>query len=675
MNFAFLYPLLGLGALAVAAPVWLHLRRKQQQNLTPFSAVRFLHDQPLPKRSPLQLRNLLLLLLRALALALLAAAFAWPYHREATGTAIVESRVYILDNTLSHQANNGFTKDRDQLAKEISQARPETQIAVIELTARPRVLAAFGEDRQLVKQKLLELTPSFQRGSYLAAFRQASTLLNQSLGSRKRIVLLGDNQENQWTESTATPPFLQNVEVTLPAVSAVTAPNLALGEPNVQRVFLGDKSLVNCTVPLTHQGDAKQAVVALTVNGQSIFNRTVDLTGPAESIVLQAQWEADPTLWLQGVMTVDGTPDALAADNRAFFAVPPVREGKVALLARSTYLRLALSPEIMKGQWASRVLEPSRLAEEAAAERSEEVLVVEGNFLQSEEARKLVTRWLDAGSGVVLLVNHLSTPLADMLRELGFEVQGESTESTTFQYVYANSPIFHPFVSSDFGNLSEVIVRRHARLKSATAIPLAFSQSGDVLLFQATKTKGKLFVCAFGLDRDQTSWPVHPTFIPFLDLCLQQARAEDTSQVNYEPGDACILNLPGDSRVHDVVLHDGSRELSHNPVVNHRAQFSAPLVPGLYAITYDANPTVEKMISVNPSPKESILKYVATPDALAAWQLPRATQPSKLAEMDPMFRQTLTGILLQPWWWWTMLVAALALAVETVWLALRRANE
>jgi Aerotolerance regulator N-terminal len=675
MNLAFLYPLLGLGALAVAAPVWLHLRRKQQQNLTRFSAVRFLQDQPLPKRSPTQLRNLPLLLLRALALALLAAAFAWPYHRETAGPAIVESRVYILDNTLSHQANNGFTQDRNRLVKELSQARLETQIAVIELTARPRVLAAFGEDRQLVRQKLLELTPSFQRGSYLAAFRQANTLLSQSLGSRKHIVLLGDNQENQWTESTATPPFLQNVEVTLPVISAVTAPNLALGEPSVQRVFLGDKSLVNFTVSLSHQGDARQAVVTLTVNGQGILNRTVDLTGSAESIVLQAQWEADPTLWLRGEITVDGAPDALEADNRVFFAVPPVREGKVALLARSPYLRLALSPDIMKGQWATRVLEPSRLSEEAAAERSEEVLVVEGNFLQSEEARKLVTRWLEAGSGVVLLVNRLSLPLADMLRELGFESQGETTEPTTFQYVYANSPIFHPFISSDFGNLAEVTVRRHARLKSATAIPLAFSQSGDVLLFQGTRNKGKLFVCAFGLDRDQTSWPVHPTFIPFLDLCLQQARAEDTTPVNFEPGDACLINLPGDSPVRDVVLHDGARELSRNPVVNHRAQFAAPLVPGLYAVTYDANPIVEKMISVNPSPKESILKYVATPDALAAWQLPRATQPTKLAEMDPVFRQTLTGILQQPWWWWTMLGAALALSAETIWLTVRRANE
>jgi hypothetical protein len=266
-------------------------------------------------------------------------------------------------------------------------------------------------------------------------------------------------------------------------------------------------------------------------------------------------------------------------------------------------------------------------------------------------------------------------PLTDLLRELEFQVQGESTEPTVFQYVYANNPIFHAFVSSDFGNLAEVTVRRHARLKSATAIPLAFSQSGDVLLFQGTKTKGKLFVCSFGLDRDQTNWPIHPTFIPFLDLCLQQARAEDTAPVNFEPGDACIINLPGDSPVRDVILHDGARELSRTAVVNHRAQFAAPLVPGLYALTYDANPTVEKMISVNPSPKESILKYVATPDALAAWQVPRTAQHAALATVNPVFEQTLAATLQQPWWWWTVLVAALALSVETLWLSLRRANK
>ena len=39
----FLNPWFWLGALAVAAPIWLHLRRKRETNLVEFSALRFLY--------------------------------------------------------------------------------------------------------------------------------------------------------------------------------------------------------------------------------------------------------------------------------------------------------------------------------------------------------------------------------------------------------------------------------------------------------------------------------------------------------------------------------------------------------------------------------------------------------------------------------------------------------
>ena len=83
MPFAFLNPWLWLGALALGAPLWLHLRRKQQIGILQFSAVRFLEDQPEPRRAPLQLRRRLLFALRALALVLIVAAFALPYIRRA----------------------------------------------------------------------------------------------------------------------------------------------------------------------------------------------------------------------------------------------------------------------------------------------------------------------------------------------------------------------------------------------------------------------------------------------------------------------------------------------------------------------------------------------------------------------------------------------------------------
>jgi Aerotolerance regulator N-terminal/von Willebrand factor type A domain len=675
MPFSFLNPWFWLGALAIAAPIWLHLRRRRETNIVEFTALRFLEDQPQPRRSPLRLRDLVLFALRVLALLALVAAFAWPYLRGANTAPIRESRVYILDNTLSHQANDGFAHDRDRVLSDISKGPGDVQMAVIELTSVPRVVVSFGESREAARQKLKELEPSFQRGSYLAAFRQANSLLGNSLGDQKRIILLGDNQENQWTENANSPPFLRNVQIDLPKISALGLPNLSLAEPRVQRIFLGDKSLVNFTVKLGHTGEAKTANIQLRANEQVIFNRTVDLVNQPETILLQSQWEADPAAWLRGEVIVEGAPDALAGDNRVYFSLAPVIEGKLALLAQSQYLRLALSPDVMRGQWATRVLEPTKLAAELAASEDADVLVVESNYLQSTDARKLLWRYVTNGRGVLLLVNRLAPGISGCLRELGFEAEGTiSTPKGTaekFQFVCSNHPIFHPFLSSDYGDLMDVKVTKYVQLKGSQAMPLVFSEKGAGLFFQGTKFPGKLFVAAFGLDREHTSWPVDQTFIPFLDLTLQTARAEDPTPTTFEPGEISKIQLPAGSTAKEAVLRDEHQVLSRAPVEQGRAQVRMPDRPGVYTLTYDDSIQTEKIFSVNPSPKESQLAYVDTPESLKVWQvnLPAGSGKAAAAARGPL---SLSGILQQHWWWWMLIGGLTALLLEMGLAELRR---
>ena len=668
MPFFFLNPWFWLGALMVAAPIWLHLRRKRETNLVEFTGLRFLDDQPEPRRSPLRLRDLVLFALRVLALLALVAAFAWPYLRGANTAPVKESRVYILDNTLSHQANDGFTRDRDRVLSEVSKGPSDIQIAVIELTSVPRVVVSFGENREAAKQKLKELEPSYQRGSYLPAFRQANSLLGNSLGEQKRIILLGDNQENQWTENVNSPPFLRNVDIELPKISALALPNLSLSEPRVQRIFLGDKSLVNFTVKLRHAGEAKTANIVLRANEQVIFNRAVELEKQPETILLQAQWEADPAAWLRGDVSVDGTPDALAGDNRVFFSLAPVVEGKVALLAQSQYLRLALSPEVMRGQWATRVLDPTKLAAELAGSEDADVLVVESNYLQSGDARKLLWRYVTNGRGVLLLVNRVTPSISGCLRDLGFEAEGtvsmEKGGAERFQFVYSNHPIFHPFLSPDYGSLTDVKVSKYVQLKGSQAMPLIFSEKGAGLFFQGTKFPGKLFVAAFGLDREHTSWPVDQTFVPFLDLTLQTARAEDPTPTTFEPAEISKIQLPVGSAVKEVSLRDERQVLSRAPVEQGRTQVRMPEKPGVYSLTYDDGTQVEKMFSVNPSPKESQLAYVDAPEALKVWRVNLPPGTVNAAAVAARGKLSLSGILQQHWWWWMVVGGLAALMLE-----------
>jgi hypothetical protein len=668
MPFSFLNPWFWLGALAVAAPIWLHLRRRKETNLIHFSAVRFLEDQPQPRRSPLRISRLFLLALRILALLLVVGAFAWPYLRGTNTVPIRESRVYILDNTLSHQANDAFFRDRDQVLRELGQAGTDLQVAVVELASVPLVLSAFGDDRQVARQRLEGLRPSFQRGSYLAAFRSANSILENSLGEKRRIIFLGDNQANQWSENVNTPPFLRDVHIDMPKVTTVAFPNLWLSEPRAQRIFLGDKSLVNVTVKLGHTGEARSANITLHSSGQSVMNRNVDLSKQPESITLQAQWEADPGSWLQGEATVQGAPDALPADNRVFFSLPPVIEGNITLLARSPYVRLALSPEIMRGRWVTHILDPTQLGGELAAGQDADVLCLESNHLQSSEARKLLWRYLTNGRGVLLLVNRVTPAIDGCLRELGFEsdgtVRAERDKPEKFQFVFSNHPIFHPFLIPDYGNLMDIKIWQYARLRPTAATTLIFSESGAGLFFQVTKFPGKLFVAAFGLEREQSSWPIHQTFIPFLDLALQAARSEDSSPTSFEPGEIGSIQFAAGSRAREAVLNENGREIERSRIEQGKAQLRMPDKPGLYSVTCDEGQQVEKMLTVNPSPKESQLRFINSPETIGAWRFNDPLGPAQSSFRQATAQIRLPGILQQRLWWWMVLGGLLALMLE-----------
>jgi len=96
----------------------------------------------------------------------------------------------------------------------------------------------------------------------------------------------------------------------------------------------------------------------------------------------------------------------------------PVVEGKVALLAQSPYLRLALSPEIMRGQWATRLLEPAALSRSWPPTRTRCALSGEQLFAIRRRA-KLLWRYLTNGRGAVLLVIAVAPPSKASCTSLG----------------------------------------------------------------------------------------------------------------------------------------------------------------------------------------------------------------------------------------------------------------
>src|SRR5262245_21483154 len=102
---SFLNPFLLFGSLALSIRVLIHLVRREKSEIIPFSSLMFLLK--VPKRSIRQqkIKNLLLMALRLLILALLVAAFARPYITQAAKPAVNANSnrgaVLMLDNSYS----------------------------------------------------------------------------------------------------------------------------------------------------------------------------------------------------------------------------------------------------------------------------------------------------------------------------------------------------------------------------------------------------------------------------------------------------------------------------------------------------------------------------------------------------------------------------------------------
>ncbi len=208
-------------------------------------------------------------------------------------------------------------------------------------------------------------------------------------------------------------------------------------------------------------------------------------------------------------------------------------------------------------------------------------------------------------------------------------------------------------------------------LRAITGKPLLFSQGGDGLLFDVSHARGKMLFSTFAFDRDETDWVLHPSFVPFLDAALQYLRPQPQLSQTLEPGEIWLASFPPGTRVTTAVLRDGAgKPMNRTPVDNdlHRATLRAPDAPGIYALTYDADPTPRQMLSVNPSLKESDLRYLTgTPDVLGAWTL--ASAPVVAANEPVMALPAMSAAAQQILWWKLLFVGSLALVVEMIWQA------
>ena len=186
---------------AASIPLIIHLIKRNKAVKLPFAAIRFLQLEPNQRVKSQKLKQLLLLLMRMTAMALLAMAFARPFFQglEAGGIFGEESKaaVILIDNSFSMGYQKRLGSAISEAQKLIRAFKHGDQVTVMQFSEKAETIAQ-AEDRFgfVAGQIDNRLALTKRSTNFMTAVQSAETALLEAPQSFKAIYLISDFQKS-----------------------------------------------------------------------------------------------------------------------------------------------------------------------------------------------------------------------------------------------------------------------------------------------------------------------------------------------------------------------------------------------------------------------------------------------------------------------------------------------
>jgi hypothetical protein len=415
----FLHPwAIALGTLGAALPLMIHWLTRPRPVRLPLSTIRFVRELVQQRRARKRLRDFLVLLLRVLAVLLLALAIARPQWGQQplispddTGAA---ARVVLLDVSQSMAAESHGV----QL---LERARPlaagflasQTELQADLILAGTTAHATFGRlstNFLVLRNELSEVKPRPERLNVQAALNKAGELLAAVDGAERRreLVVISDFQRTNWASAdfSVLPEDTRiQLESVAPAQPLANLAILRIGTPD--RVEQGREARLE--VDVGNYSPTPRQVQVEIVLGEAVY-RAEGLCPAQTRTTLSTEVPLRSAGWQTGEARLVNVQDALAADNVRPFVLDVRPAPTYALLtsqlaeqvpSSSYYLERALSPMAGRtGRPEARVVRINANALDRDALATTDVLVLDHPGRLSEETIRLLATLLRRGRGI-----------------------------------------------------------------------------------------------------------------------------------------------------------------------------------------------------------------------------------------------------------------------------------
>jgi hypothetical protein len=555
-----LFPLYLAGAAAIIAPILLHLRRRPPQDRVEFSSLLFLDAQTPVPVSKRRLENWLLLLLRCLALILLALMFSRPFvQNESTAAASPNSATLILlDRSASMRRADLWKQAIAEAEKQLKAAKLTDRISLAVFDRELTPLWSFEEDRNTpanrltaIQTRLAALTPTWKATHLDRALIAAVPSFDSSTTSlKKRIHLISDLQEGTKLDALRTIAWPAELTLSVHRLDPATNDNLSIALAAREDDRSAD-ALVRIRLSNTRDSALRDFTLAWQ-NAPKTDAITAQIPPGASRILT-----APPNSTNATTLTLTG--DTHDFDNRIFIAPPQPRTVRIHFLGKDAtrdeasaplyYLARALQP--------TATLAPVLTADEKLPAQPADILFIVGSA-PADGLRDYIER------GGFLVTVPSDATLLKTLTGLDLTVTADTQRRVSHARRSQNrAPIAETLRRSQTPRLHQAPLLEASSYRIKTANPsletLATFDNGHPAILSARIGKGTLIVLASGWHPADSQFALSTKFVPLLYGWLAAAG------FSHDPAATLARRRYAPARCHAGSHHHRSRKQDAQP--------------------------------------------------------------------------------------------------------------
>ena len=653
LNFPMLW-----GTLGVLVPIAIHLLNRYRHREIDWAAMELLRRALVVRARQVRLEDILVLVLRCLAVLFLALAMARP-RLPAEGARMLGLKaqpgvVIALDGSFSmaHRpgVNSRFHRALGRVREILATLKPGNPLSLVLMGSQPRILLRnVGYDEARLEKVLAELKPLPERLNLELCLEETESLVREIRAPVRECYIVTDAQATTWKE------LSEKAKLTLREIANLARLNfVSVGSENCENLAITHFTLASGTlhrgamarfvVGLENFGRRPQERVAvkLAIDGLPVDQRTVDIAPPGQS--LSVSLFARFTHAGNARLTASIASDPLTADN-VRHAVALVREQVRVLCvdgepserpyeSETDYLATALAPR--RGVASGPMLAVRRIPWLAlGSERLanyQVVILANVPDIRRDQAAALHTYVRQGGGLIVFLGDKIIPRLFNARLAYGGEsllparvldvAEPTARGGVGMELAMTGHPIVQGLEAVPRELFAAARFARYFRLGPlrGSRVVARFAGTDDPLLVEKSFGLGRVVLFASSADREWNNLPVNPLYPILLHQTVTYLLRQEHER-SFTVGEPLTLRLPPEAVQANVLVRDPTGQDFPLQVAERDGQrfvsYASPQQPGFCEIRYAAG-IPPLVAAVNVVPTESDVRSLMGHELTAA---------------------------------------------------------